>query len=360
MVQILDRYFTTEFFKYFIGALILLTGVATIAKVMEYIGTIAEFKGDFSHVAWFLIYNIPNFVTIVIAPSLMFAVSFTVALFFKNNEMAVIMAAGRSFQRVLFPLVIFTLLLSGFMLWFNEMVTYPSNFKAYNELNIIRGKTTVYRTYDRSNFEVKAGNRFYHIGKFRPNSKEIIGLHILQLNDDGGIKRIIESDFAAIKPEKWKTRETYITEFDKEGQFIGHNFFKEKDLPLPEASKYFEQANKKFEETNIFDLMRYIKEKKARGEPYLEYEVEFYWHLSFPLITFFVVLIGGTIGSQLKKGAMATSVGLAILLTISYYLVMFFGKSLGNNGTLPPFVAGWLANIVFLIVSIYVLWRYHK
>ena len=73
--------------------------------------------------------------------------------------------------------------------------------------------------------------------------------------------------------------------------------------------------------------------------------------MGYPFVCFFVVFLGGMIGSYLKKGAMAQSLGIAVVLSAIYYLIMFFGKSIGNSGGLHPFVAGWLANIVFLTAT---------
>src|SRR5688572_25157343 len=98
-LQLLDRYFLFEFLKYFFGALILLTGVAFISKVMETLSIVMDFKGPSRHIWSFYINNLPYLATLVTAPAMMFAVSFSVAMLSRHNELAVILAAGRSFQR---------------------------------------------------------------------------------------------------------------------------------------------------------------------------------------------------------------------------------------------------------------------
>ncbi|MDH5719638.1 MAG: LptF/LptG family permease [Spirochaetia bacterium] len=350
-MSILDRYIFTEFMKNFLGALVLLIGVGLISKVMETLGIIMKYDGALIHVWRFYYKNIPNMITIVTPPALLFSISFSMASFTKNMEMAVIMAAGRSLKRIMLPLVLFSLLLSFFLLWFNEMVTAPSNFGAYNELNIIKGNPSIHRLYDQTNFAVKAKNRYYHIGKFIAERGEARGVHIVEFSSAGHIQRIIDGEKVNIHPNEWHFTDGSVIFFNKKGELINREFFKNKKLSFPEAADYFQTAAKKFEETNVFDLMRYISEKKERAESFIEYEVEFYWHLGYPFICFFVVFLGGMIGSYLKRGAMAQSMGIAIVLSAVYYLVMFFGKSLGNNGTLHPFIAGWLANIVFLAVT---------
>ena len=148
--------------------------------------------------------------------------------------------------------------------------------------------------------------------------------------------------------------------FDSLGQYRKQVEVKKETLKVAEDKKYFWNMPKSLDETNIFDLWQYIQVKSLRGESIVEYEVELYWHFSFPLVCFFVVLIGGIVGSQVQKGAMASSIAISTGCTIGYFIIMYFGKSLGNNGTLPPLIAGWLANIVFFFISMFMLIRYHK
>ncbi len=363
-MQIFDRYFFKEFLKNFIGAEILLIGVAVIAKFMENIASITSYQGPSRNIFYFIIYNIPNFVTIVTAPSLMFAVSFSVANFTKNNEVAVVLAAGRSFQRILLPVAVFTLFLSMVMLIFNEALTFPYNHKAYNLKHLIDGKGAIprmkYKQEVRTNFEARANNRYFYFGSLDPWQGTFNNLHMIEFSSKGRVQAMVSADKGKIIPGRWQIQKASIIMFDSLGQYRKQVEVKKETLKVAEDKKYFWNMPKSLDETNIFDLWQYIQVKSLRGESIVEYEVELYWHFSFPLVCFFVVLIGGIVGSQVQKGAMASSIAISTGCTIGYFIIMYFGKSLGNNGTLPPLIAGWLANIVFFFISMFMLIRYHK
>jgi len=41
--------------------------------------------------------------------------------------------------------------------------------------------------------------------------------------------------------------------------------------------------------------------------------------------------------------------GLSIIVIFMYYSMIIFGKTLGYNNTLPPFISVWSVNIIFLL-----------
>ncbi|MDH5718450.1 MAG: LptF/LptG family permease [Spirochaetia bacterium] len=359
-MNILDRYLFGFFIRYFFGALVLLTGFALITRAIGIIHHLVKYTGSAVHIYRYFYLYIPNMISILLPAALLFSIAFSITSFSKHNELNVMMTSGRSFKRILMPLALFSFLLSFFMLWFNEMVTAKANFKATNELNIIKGKPSAFRLFNQSNFEIKSNNRYYHLGFFNAKEEEAYNVHIVELYSNGHIKRIIEAQKVKIMPKVWQFENGTILLFDNQGLFQKSYQFKRKIIPLPESPAYFQDAEKKFEEMNIFDLEQYIKKKKEKAEPAIEYEVEYFWHLGYPFICFFIVLLGGYIGIFLKKGSLAQSIGVSVTISVIYYFLMYFSKALGNSGFLQPFLAGWLANIIFLLFSIFLLFRFKK
>ena len=167
----IDRYIFFEFLKYFIGALLLLVGVALIAKVLNTVDDISNYKGPFKFVVLYYIYQTPFFITIVIGPALLFAVSFTVGMYNESMEIPVILAAGRSFVRTVAPIIAFSAVISVSLFFFNEFLTFPWLHESFEIKHRFRNIGGVSREQfgfwsGRTNFEVRAGNRYYHIGAY--------------------------------------------------------------------------------------------------------------------------------------------------------------------------------------------------
>ena len=358
----LDLYFFLEFIKYFFGALLLLVGVALIAKVMERLSTFLDFKGNPEEILKFLLYHIPYFITIVGAPSLMFSVSFVIANFSKSKELAVVLAAGRSFHRIMKPIVLFSLFFSIALFVLNEYVSYPLFFKANDQLQVLNNKVDYSRTRNIHNIHSRYMNWFFHTGNFLVAEKKIISFNIIKKNPNGLPEMIITAMSAQyINNNVWNLSEGVKETYPVNGDLIPkREKFKKMKIQLPVNNTFFERSYPDFEEMNIFMLQSEMNERRDRGEEYRKHEVEYYWHFSFPFVCFFIVFIGGILGSAVKKGAMSISIGISTILTLAYYIIMFFGKSFANNGTLPIILGAWIANIVFAIISIVIYFRYRS
>jgi len=120
-MKILDRYIFFEFFRSFLGTLLLLTGIGVISKVMERLSVLIAYDGPFGDIIKYVYLNIPYIITIVGPTALMFAISFTIANFSKKKELAVIMTSGRSFRRILAPIIFFRFFVFNFQFLFDRV-----------------------------------------------------------------------------------------------------------------------------------------------------------------------------------------------------------------------------------------------
>lgn len=160
----LDRYIFKSFIKTFIGTLVLLIGVAVIVKILDSIKNFPDNKQGADLLIQYYVTITPTFVTYIVPPALMFAVAFTVAQFNRNFEITVMLAAGRSFRRILRPLVIFASILTVAFFFFNEYIAYPAAYKATDISYVLRnrGADARLRKHDHSsNLTLRFGLRYY-------------------------------------------------------------------------------------------------------------------------------------------------------------------------------------------------------
>lgn len=364
-INILDRYFLKFFIKSFLGAIVLLTGIGLIAKVNETLKNFLGIEGAQWLIIKYYALSIPAFITYIIPPALMFSVAFTVANFKKSNEISVILAAGRSFRRTLMPLVIFSIFLSGAFFVFNEFIAYPFAYKAYDTRDIIQKNPNL--RYDRNNrnISVRFNDRYYTIGKLDILNKSLVNLHLLEYTTGNFPKRIVECETATYKANEWILQNGSITNFNPDGSVQEKNYFKfihAKPNTVHIKEKFADIAavhtrNTTADERSIFLILELLEAKKKTGGDYHFLETEFYWHLGYPLICFFVTFIGGSLGSQMRHAGIAVSIGLAMVFTIVYFFIMYFGTALGETGVLPPFLAANLANIGSFAFTIYLYFK---
>jgi LPS export ABC transporter permease LptF/LPS export ABC transporter permease LptG len=90
------------------------------------------------------------------------------------------------------------------------------------------------------------------------------------------------------------------------------------------------------------------------------YWIEFNRRLALPTACLVLVLIGIPLGLSAKKGGKGAGFVLTIVLVFIYYFVSIIGVSLARGGKMSPVLGVWMANIIFGIIGVVLLWRTDK
>ncbi|HLO27279.1 MAG TPA: LPS export ABC transporter permease LptF [Geobacteraceae bacterium] len=79
------------------------------------------------------------------------------------------------------------------------------------------------------------------------------------------------------------------------------------------------------------------------------------WHRRFalPVACFVFALIGVPLGIQNHRSGKAAGFTVSIGVILLYYIVLSAGKTLGQKGTVPPVIAVWTPDLLFLLAGIY-------
>jgi len=85
--------------------------------------------------------------------------------------------------------------------------------------------------------------------------------------------------------------------------------------------------------------------------------IEYHRRLSLPTACIVLALVGIPLGLSSKKGGKSSGFVLTILLVFVYYSVSLIGVSFARQGKLSPAAGVWLADFVFLVGGIFLLWQ---
>jgi len=87
------------------------------------------------------------------------------------------------------------------------------------------------------------------------------------------------------------------------------------------------------------------------------YLIEFHRRFALPTACLVLAMVGIPLGLSSKKSGKSGGFVLTIVLVFLYYFVSLIGVSLARQGTLPPALGAWLANIVFFAAALFLLWQ---
>ncbi len=90
------------------------------------------------------------------------------------------------------------------------------------------------------------------------------------------------------------------------------------------------------------------------------YLIEFHRRLALPTACVVLALVGIPLGLSSKKGGKSSGFVLTIGLVFAYYSASLIGLSLARQGRVSPGAGVWLADLVFLIGGLFLLWRAEK
>lgn len=87
------------------------------------------------------------------------------------------------------------------------------------------------------------------------------------------------------------------------------------------------------------------------------YRIEFHRRLALPFSCLVLALVGIPLGVSARQSGKSTGFVLTIVLVFLYYFASLFGLALARQGKAPPAVGVWMANVLFGIFGLALLWR---
>jgi lipopolysaccharide export system permease protein len=96
------------------------------------------------------------------------------------------------------------------------------------------------------------------------------------------------------------------------------------------------------------ELRAYVQKLRETGHRTGKYIVELYSKLSFPLVHLIMALVAIPFALiSPRSGGRALGIGIAIVISVGYWVVHYMAVAFAKADLLPPFLAAWTANVVF-------------
>ncbi|HLX86634.1 MAG TPA: LptF/LptG family permease [Terriglobales bacterium] len=133
--------------------------------------------------------------------------------------------------------------------------------------------------------------------------------------------------------------------------------FQTTDLPIriPAAQNNQEHEPLSLSETRLSDLLQAARTADPVNRRWDL--IEFHRRLALPTACIVLALVGIPLGLSSKKGGKSSGFVLTILLVFLYYSVSLIGVSFAKQGRVPPAAGVWLADFVFLVGGVFLLWQ---
>jgi len=356
--QVIDTYLLGTFFfnlAFWLTSFVMLTQVFTF---FELLSDILRNNIPMNKVATYHLFLTPKLIYDYTPISAMVAVLITFAVLSKQNEVTAFKACGVSLYRLALPVLLASLALSGALFAFDYYVVPDANLIQDEIRNEIKGRAV--RSFLRPDRQwiYGKGSRIFHYKHFDPAEQVMAGVHVYELDPkEFRLRRHIYAERAQWQPGigNWIFQNGWSRDVDNVRDY--HTWQATTFAELTETPEHFLPEEKQYKQLNFHQLADYIRELGQSGFDTIRLRVQYHRKFSAPFFPFILALIAVPFSFWVgNRGAMA-AIGASFVIAIAYLAVNQLFEQVGYLNQLPPTVAAWSPNVVFLLAGLYAMTR---
>jgi lipopolysaccharide export LptBFGC system permease protein LptF len=355
-MKLLDRLAASEV----LGPLLIgtLTFVVLIVGhlLFQVIRPVVERGVPFGVVVQFVLLQTPNAAALALPVSMLLAAAIGVHRMARDNELVAVRAAGASMTRLLTPVWLVGLGVSGASFLIAEYVQPHADRRAEG---IITGVLMAQQTLALEPGQFAEVTPEVHVlpGGVDDRSGQLSDLKVFYVEPKGGVT-FMQARSARFEGEAFVLERPLVCRVDERGGLTrsapaaGSRAI----VHLPEAIKAWTGERRTLRNMGVAELARAIRRQDDpdANRPLL---LELHGRLSLAVACLAFSLIGAPLALLFRGGRSLGGALIAILYAFVYYVGMLWARMLGGSGALPPEVAAWLPNGITVALGVILMWR---
>ncbi len=235
------------------------------------------------------------------------------------------------------------------------MMTKKKNYIYYNDIKKQPGLFSVIKT---NRIWYRSKNSIFNIKTLNNEGTKAQGLTLYFFSEGWNLLQMITAEDVDLNGASWNLKKGSITVFSTNSSFPLTSEFKTKTIKMTEEAKDLQNSGQTSDMLTQKELSQFINKNKEAGLDTVRYEVDYHSKFSFAFAGFVMSLLGipFSIG-RARAGGMMVNMGISIALVFGYWVVYSSSLTLGNHGTLPPFIAAWAPNLSMSILAYFLFMR---
>lgn len=347
-----DRRLALEFLAFSMLGLVTVIVIYDLINLIDKIPYFIRYKAGILKIILYYVYDLPATGGLLLPVGFSLGTFLVMGRLIRSNELVPLLASGVNIYRIFTVFIAISVLMAAFVFLETEFVatSAKTRFEEFTKENIQNRQLE--RGARRINFHyVSASGRMYEIKQLNLNDSTVTGWLLTEYGPQRHITRSIMVERARYTPEGlWEAENVEMHDFRKADEVFTRyprRILSEVTEPISELAL----RGKGTDEMRLGELSRYIKRMRAAGSNIYMELYDFHFRFSSPLIVILVILISLVASSLLPKGNLALGVGLGLLLSFLYWGLIQYTRPLGYNGYVPPWIAAWTPNILFLLIT---------
>jgi LPS export ABC transporter permease LptG len=361
--NLIDRYILLSFIRLFLLILLVLYAISVIVQFTEINDDIHKNNVSYSILWNYYKYRLPDTLLLLIPISSLVATLATFGIMTRNNETVAVKAAGISQYRMAVPVLAIALLLSVVTFNISEKVLPQSKVK-YDEvkrkIKNLKPQTLeqMGRQFLFGKAQISNLNRIYYFYQYDESDYRFSKISFYDY-DPATMKLMqrlsAESAYWDEEFQGWTFQNGWVQKFTYPG--IMTEEFENRIYQLDETPEYFKRAWQTPDQMSYGELRKLIAELKMKGFDPVYEQVRLSWKLAYAIVTFVVVIVGIPFSFRLDNRGSLSGIFISLVIVLVYYPMTNVLKHLGYSGVLPPLLAAWGGNLLFIFLSLFLIFK---
>lgn len=356
MFKKLDLYIARKFISTFLVTIFLFIIIIIVFDIAEKLDDFLEHKAPVGNIITTYYKSfIPNLINTYSPIFIFIAVLYFTSRLASSSEFISMLAGGMSLKRILMPyLAVGALMAYGSYLLNAWLIPVSDKARVRFENMYLRdywsqAKGTIYR-------QIKPGVILY-MEYFNNNDSTAVGVNI-ESYQGKELKSNLFSRFLRWnrQTKKWRMEMVWQREFLPNGnQKISFRPHLDTMLQFDPREFFFKLDD--LQSLNQNELRDFLAKERLRGsENIKQLETELYRRYASPFSTFILIVIAVSVAGRKTRGGLGFSLAVGIFVIIFFLFFSKYFLSLGQTGVLPPWLAVWALNIMFIPVA----WLFYR
>lgn len=389
----IDRYILKKILTTFFFVVLILVSVVAVIDLTEKVDKFSRNNVEASLIIGYYLDYIP-WVAGLIAPITVFiAIVVVTSQLAARTEIIAILSSGVSFPRLLVPYFIGALILASLSFFLNGWVI-PNATKTRLAFEVKYLGKNYY--FDKKNLHMQVQpNVYLYLQNYNNRSHVGYQFSLERFEDNRLVEKLTADNIQwDSTKQKWtlkfwkRKRVDSLFQITQPSQSVTANNLQEKetielqpkkvrrndslfrvaktvsvgsltqtgdalDTVLAITPKDFGSDQSKYDGMTIPELRRHIAKMKFRGAAGVE-EFQTQEHILYasPFTMIVLVFMGVIVSARKSRGGTGFQIALGFLLSFVFILFFMMTRTFAETGAMPPMLAAWLPNLVFIVISL--------
>ena len=352
-MNILSRYIAVAWLRLLALCLGSFVAVYLVLDMMEKVPRFLRAGGAPGNILAYFVCKLPEMIGQTAPFSILMTTLLTLGLLSRNSEVIAMRSCGISLQRIALPMLCLGLAASLLLLVNAELVV-PKSYERmeYIERVAIRKQGTN-AVFKRNNIWFRSADMILQAQLFDPPTRTLKGVVVWVLDSAMTPHSRIDAKEARFQDNRWILIHAQRQDF---GPAAGSPPGTAEGMEIPLTLKIddLRVLDNNADNLSFRKLREYADNLRSGGYQAYRYLTMMHAKLSAPFAGVVMVILGIPFALRnSRSGGIAIGIGASIAIGFAYFVANAVLLSYGRGGVLPPLVAAWGANFIFVLSGIW-------